>query len=68
MDNQELIDSLIDNILDGKASEAEDQFKNLISTKVNSALDTKKQEIAHSLFSNATDEQENIEQEEQETQ
>jgi hypothetical protein len=46
----ELIDSLIDDILDGNATAAKEKFDGAISVKVSDALDQRKVEIADSLY------------------
>lgn len=53
MDNTETINSMIDKILDGENTGAEEDFKNLISAKLSAALDAKKQEVAASVYADS---------------
>lgn len=48
----ELINSMIDNILNGEATAAKVNFDDIINSKVSDFLSIKKQEIAQSLYSN----------------
>lgn len=49
-----LIDNMIDDIINGETVSAKDRFDDLISSKVNDVLDTRKKEIAASLFDKHT--------------
>lgn len=53
----EMISSLLDDIIDGNNSEAKDKFDSLIATKLNSALDDRKQEISKDIFNKETEEE-----------
>jgi len=47
----EVIRSMVDTILQGKAGEAQDIFNSIISTKVSDALDNKRVELSQTVFS-----------------
>lgn len=49
--DREVINSMINNIAQGNASDAQQQFVDLISTKLSDQLNTLKQELAGSLYS-----------------
>ena len=51
MDTQVMINKMIDDILDGNSSDAQDTFSSIMSQKVTDALDTKKVEISQTLYS-----------------
>ena len=63
MDSQ-LIGSLIDDVLDGNATEAKEKFDDALSLKVSEVLDQRKKEISNSLYNNREPEKQ---QEEEET-
>ena len=52
MDNAEQINSMIDKILGGDNTSAKEDFEALISAKVASAIEVKKQEVAQSIYQN----------------
>lgn len=65
MDTNEIIDQMIDKIIDGDNTGAQDDFNTAVSAKMTSALDAKKIELAQSIYarqqqepSTETDEQE----------
>ena len=51
MDNQELINNIIDKIISGDDAEAKQSIESILSQKLNDAIDTKKQEVASSIYS-----------------
>lgn len=55
MDTKELVSSLVDDIIAGENAQAVDTFNNVISIKVNDALDTQKTELAKTVFSGTED-------------
>jgi len=65
MDNQELINSIIDDIISGNNTEAKQSIENILSQKLNDAIDTKKQEVASSIYT--TDRADSSEKSEEET-
>lgn len=50
--DKETINSLIDKILDGENVSAKEDFDSLITQKMNDAMDSKKIEIASSIYGN----------------
>ena len=50
MDNAEQINGMIDKILGGDNTSAKEDFEALISAKVASAIEAKKQEVAQSIY------------------
>jgi hypothetical protein len=65
MDNQELINNIIDDIISGNNTEAKQSIENILSQKLNDAIDTKKQEVASSIYT--TDRADSSEKSEEET-
>lgn len=55
MDTNEIINNMIDKIIAGDNVDAKQDFEALISTRLQDALDVKKQEVAASIYSNPTD-------------
>ena len=55
MDPNEIINNMIDKIIAGDNVDAKQDFEALISTRLQDALDVKKQEVAASIYSNPTD-------------
>lgn len=55
MDTNEIINNMIDKIIAGDNLDAKQDFEALISTRLQDALDVKKQEVAASIYSNPTD-------------
>ena len=45
----ELIKSMLDNLIDGNQAEAQENFNDLMSTKVTDALDARKLEVAQNM-------------------
>lgn len=64
MDTNELINAMITKISNGDNTAAQDDFASLLSTKVSTALDLKKQDIAQSLYSTNYEQSETDETEE----
>jgi len=56
MEHNEAITKMIDDIIAGNNTEAEDNFKNIISTKVSDALDQRKIEVASNIYNNDQEE------------
>ena len=50
MEHAEIIHKLIDDVLDGNSTDAKETFDDLVSVKVTSALDQRKQELAQTIF------------------
>lgn len=50
MDTNEIIDQMIDKIIDGDNTGAQDDFNTAVSAKMTSALDAKKIELAQSIY------------------
>ena len=50
MDNAEVINNMIDKIIAGDNVSAKEDFDSLISTKVTSALDARKVELAQAIY------------------
>ena len=44
------VSNFVDNVVDGSNSAAKEDFDNVLALKITQALDTKKQDIASSLF------------------
>lgn len=55
METKDLIDSLIDDIIDGNNADAQEKFDSAIATRVVSALDARKQELAQTIYSREED-------------
>ena len=55
METKDIIDSLIDDILDGNNSEAQEKFDSAIATKVVDVLDARKKELAQTIYSSQED-------------
>ncbi len=51
MDTKDIINKMIDDIIDGNNTDAKDSFEAAISNKLTDALDSKKIEIAQSIYS-----------------
>lgn len=58
MDNTEAIGNMIDRIVGGDNTAAKEDFEALISAKLSSALDAKKQEVATSIYDTQKDQEE----------
>lgn len=56
MENKELINNLIDNIVDGKNTDAQEIFNTIVSSKLSDALEVKKREVAMAIYSKEADE------------
>lgn len=52
MDNTEAINNMIDKIISGENTDAKVDFDSLLSQKLSSSLDAKKQELAQRIYSN----------------
>ena len=50
MEQAEIIHKFIDDVLDGNSTDAKSTFDDLVSVKVTSALDKRKQELAQTIF------------------
>lgn len=50
MEQAEIIHKFIDDVIDGNSSDAKATFDDLVSVKVTSALDQRKQELAKTIF------------------
>ena len=50
MEHAEIINKLIDDVIDGNSTDARDSFEDLVSIKVTSALEQRKQELAQTIF------------------
>lgn len=48
----ELIKQMLDNLIDGNQAAAQEDFNDLMSTKVTDALDARKTEVAQSMGAN----------------
>jgi len=70
MEQSEIINQMITHIIDNKNTEANDAFQNLISAKLNDALEAKKIEVAQSIYNHQDveepSEDEEVEDQEQE--
>jgi len=51
VDTKDIINKMIDDIIDGNNTDAKDSFEAAISNKLTDALDSKKIEIAQSIYS-----------------
>ena len=68
MDTQEVIANMIDKIIAGDNTSAQEDFESLVSNKMAAALDQRKQEVAQSLYgSNEVDQNSDQETEVDET-
>lgn len=65
MDQQEILSSLIDKIITGDNTGAQDNFSAIMSSRLNDALNDKKVELAQAVYSSQQPEN-GVEQEEQE--
>lgn len=61
MENSDYIQKLVDEIIDGDNTSAKDTFGDLMSGKIHDALDTKKKEVAQSIYNNEPVEEEETE-------
>jgi hypothetical protein len=59
MTHEELINTMLQNIEDDRPAEAQQNFNDLMSAKINAALDDRKQQIAMNFGSNNSDDTEN---------
>ena len=50
MDTREIINKMIDDIIDGNNTDAKDGFETALSNKLTDALDTRKIELAQSVY------------------
>jgi hypothetical protein len=50
MEQAEIIHKFIDDVIDGNSADAKATFDDLVSVKVTSALDQRKQELAQTIF------------------
>ena len=64
METKDIVSNLISNIVDDNVTQAKDDFEAVISAKLASAIEDKKQEVAQSIYVNS--EQENTEDETEE--
>lgn len=55
MEHTEIINQMVNDILNGENVSAQERFEDLVSVKVTSALDTRKQELAQSLYRGSED-------------
>lgn len=55
METKDIIDSLIDDVLDGNNSEAQEKFDSAIASKVVDVLDARKRELAQTIYSSQED-------------
>ena len=55
MDNQEIISTMIDKIIDGDNIGAQEDFSSIIATKMTQALDARKQELAQNIYQDQQD-------------
>lgn len=55
METKDIINSLIDDILDGNNSEAQEKFDYAIASKVVDVLDARKRELAQTIYSSQED-------------
>lgn len=55
MDTADIINQMINDVLNGENVSAQDKFEDLISVKVTSALDNRKQELAQSVYRGSED-------------
>lgn len=56
METNELVRSMIDDVLQGNAAAAQEKFGDIISVKSMQALDARKVELAQSVFQGKSDE------------
>ena len=64
METKDIVSNLISNIVDDNVTQAKDDFEAVISAKLASAIEDKKQEVAQSIYVNS--EQEDTEDETEE--
>lgn len=64
METKDIVSNLISNIVDDNVTQAKDDFEAVISAKLASAIEDKKQEVAQSIYVNS--EEEDIEDETEE--
>jgi len=55
MDTQETINKLVDDIIAGNNSEAKDGFESALGMKITAAMDSKKQDLARSTYTQTED-------------
>ena len=55
METKDIIDSLIDDIIDGNNAEAQEKFDSAIASKVVDTLDARKKELAQTIYSRQED-------------
>ena len=55
METKDIIDSLIDDIIDGNNAEAQEKFDSAIASKVVDTLDARKRELAQTIYSRQED-------------
>ena len=55
---------MIDDIIDGNNTDAQDGFESALSTKLTDAIDARKIEIAQSLYNQEVEEDESVQSEE----
>ena len=58
MKNNEMISSMVDDIIDGNNSDAKDKFDSLLTDRVMNALDVRKKELSASVFNKETKDEE----------
>jgi hypothetical protein len=55
METTDQIRDMISNIIDGNTADAQATFDDLVATKISSALDDRKTELAQSIFNKDTE-------------
>ena len=56
METKDIVSNLISNIVDDNITQAKDDFEAVISAKLASAIEDKKQEVAQSIYVNSEEE------------
>ncbi len=56
METKDIVNNLISNIVDDNVTQARDDFEAVISAKLASAIEDKKQEVAQSIYVNSEEE------------
>ena len=56
MEQSEVIRHMVNDILSDKSADAMEKFNSMMATRVSDALDTKKQDMASSLYKDNTEE------------
>ena len=56
METKDIVSNLISNIVDDNVTQAKDDFEAVISAKLASAIEDKKQEVAQSIYVNSEEE------------